>query len=270
MKDNTNNKDFWNHYVAYWEQKVEQANSERDASDKTSDDKNLKTYFSKLRVEHQEKFLDFGCGSGRVFPIYRDKMGDNFEVEGYTGCDISSVCLEHAEKKYDELTIDVNLYEIDGLHIPFQKETFDKIICFGVFDACNQERILEELLRVMKKEGLLLITGKNDSYFSDDQEAMIAEINARKKEHPNYFTDVENMLEQLRKQNVEVAEQYYFLRRGDFPQNKFVTELPDIFYEWALVLKKNDSKSPKFDGFSSLYSKTYKDIKSESIISNKC
>ena len=41
MKDNTNNKEFWNNYVTYWENKVEQANEEKNAADRTSDDKNL-------------------------------------------------------------------------------------------------------------------------------------------------------------------------------------------------------------------------------------
>ena len=45
MKDNTNNKEFWNNYVTYWENKVEQANEEKNAADRTSDDKNLETYF---------------------------------------------------------------------------------------------------------------------------------------------------------------------------------------------------------------------------------
>lgn len=256
MGDNTNNKDFWNNYVLYWENKVGQANSNGNIIDKTSDDKNLETYFSKLKVGEQEKFLDFGCGSGRLFPIYRKKVIKNL-LPMYTGCDVSSVCLEHAEKKYAELKVNKNLFEIDGLHIPFQEETFNKIICFGVFDACNQEKVLAELLRVLKKEGLLLITGKNDKYFSDDEEALIAERNARKKEHPNYFTDVHNLIEQLKEQGIELVEQYFFRRRGDFPKNNFVVELPDEFYEWAFILKKQDNISIEFKKFNNRYSKTY-------------
>lgn len=253
MKDNTNNKDFWNNYVTYWENKVEQANGEKNAVDKTSDDKNLETYFKKLRVEETDQFLDFGCGSGRLYPIYKETVGE--EVQNYIGIDISGVCLEHAQNNYKGLKINKNLIEFDGLHIPYENETFDKIMCFGVFDACNQEEIIRELLRVLKTEGLLLITGKNNKYFSDDEEALTAEVNARKKEHPNSFTDVNDLVKQLNNHGAEIVENYFFLRRGDFPKNVFVTEMPDEFYEWALILRKTkEYKDCEYEKFSDWFS----------------
>lgn len=60
MKDNTNNKEFWNNYVTYWENKVEQANEEKNAADRTSDDKNLETYFRKLDVTKKISFWILG------------------------------------------------------------------------------------------------------------------------------------------------------------------------------------------------------------------
>ena len=53
--------------------------------------------------------------------------------------DILGVCLRYAAKEYVELKIGENMREIDGLHIPCNNGTFDKIICFGVSDACNSE-----------------------------------------------------------------------------------------------------------------------------------
>lgn len=158
MKDNTNNKEFWNNYVTYWENKVKQANEEKNAADRTSDDKNLETYFRKLDVTKKDKFLDFGCGSCRLFPIYLNVVGE--DSQNYIGIDISGVSLEHAERKYSKLGLNKNLIEFDGIHIPFGNETFDKIMCFSVFDACSQEETIKELLRILKKDGLILLTGK--------------------------------------------------------------------------------------------------------------
>ena len=39
-------------------------------------------------------------------------------------------------------------------------------MCFSVFDACSQEETIKELLRILKKDGLILLTGKNNEYFT--------------------------------------------------------------------------------------------------------
>lgn len=261
MKDNTNNKEFWNSYVSYWENKVAEANDSNGASDKTVDDILLEEFFNRLKVEPEEKLLDYGCGFGRLYPICRQRLKN----ENYYGIDVSEVSLEHAGKKYPELQIGKNLIEFDGENIPFSNNYFDKIMCFSVFDAVNQEKVLSELLRVLKSEGRLLITGKNIKYFKEDEEAFIAEVNARKKEHPNSFTDVAYMGKQLSEYGIEICEAYYFLKRCDFALNRYVNTMPDIFYQWALILKKNtDATGFSFQSFSSHYSETYLEMQQNS------
>lgn len=232
--DNTNNKKYWNDYVTYWENKVKEANNKKSVKDRTNDDIILETYYKKLNVKENDKLLDYGCGSGRLYPIYKKEILNN----NYFGIDISGICLEHAQKQYHGLILDNNLKEFDGVHIPFQDNFFNKIVCFGVFDACHQESVISELFRVLDVEGVLLITGKNKRYYLDDEAALVAEINARKKGHPNYFTDVKNFVFQLLEHNVELLETCYFCRRGDFPKNKKVYDMPERFYEWAFLLKK--------------------------------
>lgn len=251
--DNTNNKEFWNNYVTYWENRVKETNEGTEVKDRTSDDFILKTYFDKLSIMDTDSLLDFGCGSCRLYPIYREHISDG--NDNYLGIDVSGVCLEHAEKMYDGLKVGDNLREFDGMQIPFEPNTFDKIICFGVFDACKQEIIIRELLRVLKIGGRLLVTGKNNRYFADDEAASIAETNARKKEHPNYFTDVHNLSNQLLEHNAKLCETYYFLRRGDFPVNKSVSKIPEIFYEWAYLIEKTEEyKDYEYRIFSDKYS----------------
>jgi SAM-dependent methyltransferase len=235
--DNTNNKKYWDDYVSYWESRVEDANIDKKIKDKTPDDLILEKYYKKLNVSKKEVFLDYGCGSGRLFPIYHNNTEGGYR--NYYGIDISRIPLEHARNNYGEINIQgQNLKEFDGINIPFENGYFDKIICFGVFDACNQEKTINELIRVLKVEGLLLVTGKNNNYHQEDSAAAIAELNARKNGFPNHFTDVHNLLGQLKENKVDVVDSYYFLRRGDFANDFFVKELPNIFYEYALILRK--------------------------------
>ena len=85
--DNTNSKQYWNDYVAYWEDRVKEANDGKEIRDKTSDDAILEQYFKKLQVKPGEQFLDYGCGSGRLYPIYKRSMGGT-EEKRYFGIDV--------------------------------------------------------------------------------------------------------------------------------------------------------------------------------------
>ncbi len=137
--DNTNNKKYWNDYVTYWETRVESANDGSEKKDKTPDDILLEHYFNLLSVKETDVFLDFGCGSGRLFPIFENRTGTG---GNYMGIDISRVSLEHAQERFPRLRINERLFEYDGLAVPFENNSFDKIVSFGVFDACSQEEIL--------------------------------------------------------------------------------------------------------------------------------
>lgn len=252
--DNTNNKEFWDKYVDYFDNKIREANSDSNASDKTASDKVYAEYFKLLSIGNEEKLLDFGCGFCRLYPIYKSQIG-NSETDGYYGIDVSRRELELAESIHNELKIGQSLFEYDGMHIPFKDNFFDKISCWGVFDTCYQEEILQELMRVLKRGGRMLLTGKNNHYFEDDESAIVAEMNARKKGHPNYFTDVHNLTSQLLEHNVKIIDAYYFLRRGDFTRNQAVHEMPEIFYEYAFCLEKSEKyKYSEYQKFGDLFS----------------
>ena len=76
-------------------------------------------------------------------------------------------------------------------------------------------------------------------------------FNIDEEQYSKLITDVYNLIKQLNDHGVDIVEEYSFLRRGDFPKNEFVTEIPDEFYEWALLLKKAQRyKDGKYDKFS--------------------
>lgn len=89
------------------------------------------------------KLLDFGCGS-KPYRSY-------FSVEEYIGVDF-----ENPGHPHDNEQIDVYY---DGKSIPFEDGRFDSILCSEVFEhVFNLEEILEELHRVLKPGGKMMIT----------------------------------------------------------------------------------------------------------------
>ncbi len=256
VMDNTNSKEYWNDYVKYWENKVTEANSKSESGDKTIDDLSFVNYVAMLKIRKGDILLDFGCGAARLYPYFREQ----YESSIYIGADVSGIALEHAQRNNKGLAVGRNLYEFDGLNLPFKDDYFDKVVCWGVFDACQQEKILLELFRVTKKDGKILLTGKNNTYFEEDEAAYVAEINARKKGHPNYFTDICDLMRQFRKRGIIIEEQRFFLRRGDFPKNVYECDLPDRFYEWLFIIRKDKDfdKDMSFEQFSDMYSKVKK------------
>lgn len=88
--------------------------------------------------------LDFGCGSMEYKKILE-------KVETYSGLDI-----EGAEKNgfYAE-----NVIYYDGVHIPFEKESFDAVISIEVFEHVEYlDDVLLELNRVIKRGGKMFFT----------------------------------------------------------------------------------------------------------------
>lgn len=256
-------KEYWNkNYVEYFESLVNDANQSGTVStvSKTTDgdvkapgDAVLEDLFEKMDSSIGERILDYGCGFGRFYPYFSGGNSD------YYGIDISTAMIDACKRRYPH--VEKRFLVAEGEKLPFDDSFFDKIICVGVFDACYQESALAEMLRVCRTGGEILITGKGINYLDGDEQALIAEDAARKKEHPNYFTDVSKMLQQLQS-IVDVAENRFFLSRGDFGQDRYVREMPENFYEWALILRKTShTDSIKFESFSDPYSNTWKRLK---------
>lgn len=251
-------KSYWNEsYLKYWEAKVNEANSNNGLTLNKND---IKTTSNDLMFECCDlidvnkgmNVLDFGSGLCRVYPYFKNKKVN------YYGIDISEAMICKSKKVYPELKY--KLFVSEGENLIFKDLFFDIVLCFGVFDACYQEDALKEMLRVLKKDGLLVLTGKNNLYFKDDEKAFVAEKNARAKGHPNYFTNVKNMIFQLQEYGYSIEKSFYFPRRGDFQKKNHVNEIPDRFYEYLLIIRKNGIKALRSSKFSDSYSDTFKEI----------
>lgn len=92
---------------------------------------------------HGGDILDFGCGSRPYEKLFTCKT--------YTGCDIYVSGHPNDDKKAD-------VY-YDGHTLPFEAEHFDVILSTQVLEHVEDfEEIFGELVRVLKKNGILILT----------------------------------------------------------------------------------------------------------------
>ncbi len=109
-----------------------------------------------------KKVLDLACGEG-----YGSQMLSK-EAEHVVGIDLVENTVKHARNKY----IAQNLEFIQGsiLEIPIQgKEEFDIIVCFeGIEHVEEHEHLLSEVKRLLKKDGLFIVSSPNKKTYSDE------------------------------------------------------------------------------------------------------
>lgn len=235
---NSEREKYWNQdYVAYWKARVEEANNNRTQASavvagdaKTSSDGLYSWAIDLLSITNADAVLELGCGFGRSLAKLCQAASHVAAV------DISEKMIEVAKGACQEPNISFHVSPSEEL--PFPSEAFDVVVCFAAFDAMYQTEALIEMNRVCKTGARLLITGKNDNYHDDDVAALEAEIGARAKNHPNYFTDVKKLMRNLTVFGLRLETQKYYLRRGDFSKQVAHELMPEIFYEYLLILRK--------------------------------
>jgi ubiquinone/menaquinone biosynthesis C-methylase UbiE len=116
-------------------------------------------------INADSTILDFGCGTGTLTIMTKETApGANV-----TGIDIDVEILNKAIDKAREKEIDVLLVSYDGTKLPFQNYSFNKVISCLVFhhlDTDTKHRMLEEIFRVLNKNGQLHIAdfGRSNSW----------------------------------------------------------------------------------------------------------
>lgn len=241
--ENTNY--FNEEYVRYWKERV---GSNADGS-KVADQQVADFYIRSLDILSSDKVLDLGCGHGRLYTT----------LSGYSkniyGVDVTYDAINSATQYPYSALIKGSAEDTN-----VARQSFDKVISWGVFDVVDQEKGFVEVNRIMRKDGLFLVTGKNDNYDEDDALAFVAERNAKLKDFPNHFTDVSLLAANIERYGFKVVHAFAFKRRGDLGENKLIpldpANISTTFYEFVLVLRKlKDIKDPEFS-FCAEFSKT--------------
>ncbi len=105
----------------------------------------------KLNTLSFNSILDVSCGTGTVLSLL---LAKNQDIKAY-GLDSSEDMINMAEKK---LTNNATLSIGDSEHIPYDNGSFDVVICTHSFHHyANPSKVLNEMYRVLKKNGTLII-----------------------------------------------------------------------------------------------------------------
>ena len=95
--------------------------------------------------------LDFGCGDGRFLAGLKGKR-----IDRLVGVDVSRQAVRGAEKTADGLEI---IHLVQTTPLPFPDGAFSSITLLDVLEHLDdQEALLDELNRVLRDDGILIVT----------------------------------------------------------------------------------------------------------------
>jgi ubiquinone/menaquinone biosynthesis C-methylase UbiE len=130
-----------------------------------------------------KKVLDLASGEG-----YGSSLLSK-EADTVVGVDIDGNAVEHARNKYS--TQNLEFLQGSILEIPIiGNNKFDVIVCFEVIEHVEEhEKLLSEVKRLLKKDGLFIVSSPNKKTYSD-------EISYNNPFHKKelYFNDFKNLL----------------------------------------------------------------------------
>lgn len=118
-----------------------------------SSSRHLEMFFSDEEIR-DKKILDAGCGTG----IFTTIFGNKGAAEAI-GIDISEGSLGTANKLKKEFKLtNVSFQLASMLNLPFEDSTFDIVWAWGTaHHTSDPQRAMDELFRVLKDDGLLLL-----------------------------------------------------------------------------------------------------------------
>lgn len=208
---------FDKNYTKYWSSTV---NKSVDGTIIAGSDQ-VKDILDYLELGIYEKVLDLGCSFGRMHEVLMKYSRSLY------GIDADPYAVEQANNlSYEEVRVST------AEQMDFNNDYFDLVFCWAVFDVVDHIKGLGEINRVLKPGGKLLITGKNDNYFLDDQLAYKAEKNAFLKGFPNRFTNLSTVTNNFNKLGYQLDKLLIFPRRGDLGKLNFNDESDVIREEY--------------------------------------
>jgi len=109
-------------------------------------------------VRPQDACLDLGCGDGGTSGLYLER-----HAKTYIGVDVSAAAVAAARGQ----GLDARVIEDAGA-LPFDAASFDVVVCIEVLEhLLEPHRAVGEAFRVLRPEGLLLVTVPNGTFWRD-------------------------------------------------------------------------------------------------------
>ncbi|MBN1645142.1 class I SAM-dependent methyltransferase [Candidatus Woesearchaeota archaeon] len=133
-----------------------------------------------MPASNKLKILDAGCGEGHLIEKLNQKNSQNY----YYGIDLTKVAINSAEKRCPRAKI----FLMDLTKLKFKDNFFDIVICSDVLEHIPRYRLaIEELKRVTKKNGFLIITFPNEILWTISR-FFLGRIPFKIPDHFNSFT----------------------------------------------------------------------------------
>lgn len=111
---------------------------------------------SQAKVRAGETILDFGCGTGTLAVMIKEKVPE----AKICGVDIDPDILRIARDKAKSRGCDIMFCEYNGVDLPYAGESFDQVVSSLVFHHLPREskvKALKEIYRLLKYDGKLHI-----------------------------------------------------------------------------------------------------------------
>ncbi len=127
---------------------------------KISVGKSLVTFFTERvgTVEHK-KILDVGFGNGGICIAF------NQAGAVMSGLDVDQALKDIADRHVASHGAHVDLRIYDGTNFPYDDDSFDAVVSFSVLEhVTDAEKVISEMLRVLKPGGRILLTLPNKYY----------------------------------------------------------------------------------------------------------
>ncbi len=115
------------------------------------------------KLKGTDRVLELGCGYGRILQRLLGK------VEKVAGIDTSYASLLMAREFIGNIS-SCFLLEMNAVELGFRKHCFDAVVCIqnGISAfAVNQQKVLEESVRVIKPGGIALFSSYSEHFWKD-------------------------------------------------------------------------------------------------------
>ena len=122
----------------------------------------MQRYMSILPLVKNKRVLDIACGEGYGSSILGKKAAD------VTGMDIDEETIKWARKKYASETV---RYKVGNIaQIPLEDHSIDVLVSFETIEHVDEElqqQFIKEAKRVLKEDGILIMSSPNKEIYSD-------------------------------------------------------------------------------------------------------
>ena len=121
-------------------------------------------YAFSLQMVEGRDVLDLACGEGYGSHLLASR------ARSVVGMDLSAEAINHARVRYKSCK-NLSYVEADAIDIPSPDDSYDLVVCFETIEhLLAQGEMLAEFRRVLRPDGVLLISSPDKKTYSDESE----------------------------------------------------------------------------------------------------